>query len=261
MTKISGEIETHLPLLRRYARAVTGSRRHGDHLTEATLVSILNDTGTLDTRLTLKVAMFRLMQDLWCQGQSVLADDLSEVEMKAHKHLAKLTPGSREALLLRAFEKFSDHEIGEIIRTPAARAAELVKIARLDLARSLTGRVLVIEDEAAIAAEIETIVHSMGHTVIGSARTRHDAVRLASFDEPDLIVSDIQLADNTSGLDAVEDILNDYPLKPVIYVTAYPELLLTGVEQDPAFLVTKPYTPDEVRSAISQAMFFSPREG
>lgn len=239
---------------------MTGSRRRGDSLAEATLVSILGNATALDTDLPPKIAMFRLLQDLWGKGDAVFADDLSETEAMAQMHLAKLTPGSREALLLRAFEEFSDYEIGEIMRKPPEQAAELVRIARLDLAKAMTGRVLVIEDEPAVAAEIEEIVTEMGHAVIGTAQTHQEAIRLASFDEPDLILSDIQLADQTSGLDAVTDILVDYPNKPVIYVTGFPEMLLTGVEQEPAFLVTKPYSVDEVRSAVSQAMFFSPKK-
>jgi len=260
MKNLSDEIENQLPYLRRYARAMTGSRMRGDNLAEATLIALMRSANELGPDTPPKIAMFRLLQDLWTKDGAVFAGDLSETEAIAHLHLSKLTSGSREALLLRAFEEFSDFEIGEIMRTPAAHAAELVRIARLDLAKTMAGRVLVIEDETAIAADIEDIVTKMGHSVIGTAPTQKDAVQMATFDEPDLILSDIQLADNTSGIDAVSEILESFPLKPVVYITAFPEQLLTGVENEPAFLVTKPYSTDQVRSAVSQAMFFSPRE-
>ena len=255
---LSEEIEACIPFLRRYARAMTGSRQRGDSLAEATLVSILSTTNSWDN-LSPRIALFRSLQDAWDQDRAHLFEDLSETEAMAQAHLSKLTPGSREALLLRAFEDFSDLEIGEIMRTPAGRAAELVRIARMDLAKAMAGRVLVIEDEPTIAEDIENIVTSMGHSVIGAAPTHQEAVRMAQVDEPDLILSDIQLAKDTSGLAAVTEILQGYPSKPVVYVTGYPEELLRGVETEPAFLVTKPYSVDQVRSAVSQAMFFSPR--
>lgn len=255
---LSNEIEACIPYLRRYARAMTGSRKRGDRLAEAALVSVFSSLHDWDSTLAPKVAIFQKLQDIWDHDRPLAFDDLSDVEATAQMHLEKLKPGSREALLLRAFEHFSDLEIGEIMRMPADYAADLVQVARQDLAKSITGRVLVIEDEAAIATEIEGIVTDMGHSVIGAARTHRDAVRLAQFDEPDLILSDIQLAEDTSGLDAVSEILVDYPKKPVVYVTAFPEKLLTGVEKEPAFLVTKPYSVDQVRSAVSQAMFFAP---
>ncbi len=259
MTNLSNEIETHLPHLRRYARAMTGSQYRGDQLAEATLVSLLANVEQMGTRLKPKIALFRLMQDLRQRDRFVFADDLTEHETIAQIHLAKLKPGSREALLLRALEQFSDHDIAEIMRLPAGQVADLVSTARLDIAKSITGRVLVIEDELAIAAEIESIVTDMGHAVIGNAPSKREAIRMAETDEPDLILSDIHLANNTTGIETVSEILGSYPRKPVIYITGFPEKLLTGIDQEPAFLITKPYSADQVRSAVSQAMFFAPR--
>ena len=47
---------------------------------------------------------------------------------------------------------------------------------------------------------------------------------------------------------------------PVIFITAFPERLLTGNKPEPAFLIAKPYTEEQVRSAVAQAMFFSSTE-
>ena len=74
--------------------------------------------------------------------------------------------------------------------------------------------------------------------------------------DPNASLADIQLADNSSGIDAVADILQQVDA-PVIFITAYPERLLTGERPEPAFLINKPYTEEQVRSAVSQAMFFS----
>ena len=91
----------------------------------------------------------------------------------------------------------------------------------------------------------------------GVARKRSEAVRLANGARPSLILSDIQLADGSSGVDAVNDILAAHGDIPVIFITAFPERLLTGECPEPAFLISKPYTEEQVRSAVSQAMFFA----
>ncbi|HBR39091.1 MAG TPA: response regulator, partial [Sulfitobacter pontiacus] len=150
--------------------------------------------------------------------------------------------------------------VGQIIGVEEGEASELVQIARREMADSVTGSVMIIEDEAIIAMDIESIVAEMGHRVTGVARTRDEAVKLGKADVPDLILADIQLADNSSGIDAVNDLLRDLGNRPVIFITAFPERLLTGDKPEPAFLISKPYTVDQVVSAVSQAMFFSSTE-
>ena len=124
----------------------------------------------------------------------------------------------------------------------------------------MKGRIMVIEDEAIIAMDISAIVEEMGHDVTGIARTRDQAVELARKDMPDMILADIQLADKSSGIDAVSHILSEMGEIPVVFITAFPERLLTGERPEPAFLITKPYTEEQVQSAVSQAMFFASTE-
>ena len=203
--------------------------------------------------------MFQALQDI-CEDESIRKNGgLSEAETRASHHLARLTPGSRDALLLRAFEQFSDEEIAEIMRIEAPEVPRLIEVARTDIANAIKGRVLVIEDEASIAVDIENIVSGMGHDVIGNASTEDAALELAEAQAPDLILSDIQLANGGSGIDAVSELLASYPKVPVIFITGFPELLLTGRGPEPAFLIAKPYSSEQVRSAVSQAMFFADR--
>src|SRR6202040_1187849 len=100
-----------------------------------------------------------------------------------------------------------------------------------------------------------SLVRNLGHNVIGVARTHSDAVALAKNKKPGLILADIQLADNSSGLDAVNDLLRTFEV-PVIFITAYPERFLTGERPEPAFLIAKPFHPSAVSAVISQALFF-----
>lgn len=258
MRAIIQEIEEQLPYLRRYARAMSGSRDLGDRMAEQALLTFLRDDEALPEGCDLRVVLFRALQDARGAANYQLEDTFENAALiQGNRHLARLTPGSRDAFLLSAFEQFTHQEIATIMRRAPDDIEGLIAVAREDLSNMITGRILVIEDELAVANELSEIVMEMGHSVIGSAPTKEDALEIVEQVEPDLILSDIQLANGGSGIKAVSEILRSYPMTPVIYITGYPERLLTGKGPEPAFLVTKPYSPDQVRSAVSQAMFFT----
>ena len=253
-------IAANLPYLRRYARALTGNQGTGDRYAVATLEALLEDPQAIVDANSAKIALFRAFHLVWSSAGAPLGQADSELSRRAQNHMASLTTNSREALLLYAIEGFGHDEISRIMQIEPDEASRLIEAAKREMLESVTGAVLVIEDEAIIAIDIQGIVIDMGHRVTGIARTRTTAVDLASRDRPDLILADIQLADKSSGIDAVKDILEQFDDVPVIFITAFPERLLTGQRPEPAFLIAKPYTEDQVRSAVSQAMFFSSTE-
>ncbi len=253
-------VGANLPYLRRYARALTGSQQTGDRYAAATLEAILQDDGVFAAETDPKIALFHAFHLVWASAGAPLGEPDSTLSARAQDHMARLTPNTREALLLHAIEGFRHDEIGAIMQVDGDEAAELIEIAMREMEKAVAGRIMIIEDEAIIALDIRSIVEEMGHKVTGIARTHREAVELAVRDRPDLILADIQLADNSSGIDAVNDILKQFDELPVIFITAFPERLLTGSRPEPAFLITKPYTEDQVRSAVSQAMFFSSTE-
>ncbi len=257
---VSATVARHLPYLRRYARALTGSQTSGDNYAIAALEAVLADSSVISTASNPKVALFNVFHTVWSSSGAPVHEAEGHLDAAAQAHLSRLTPNTREALLLHSIEGFSHAEIGQIMGTDAAEASALVDLAVREMEASVAGRIMVIEDESIIAMDICAIVEGMGHQVTGVARTRKEAVDLASRDRPDLILADIQLADNSSGIDAVNDILAQFETLPVIFVTAFPERLLTGERPEPAFLINKPYTEEQVRSAVSQAMFFASTE-
>jgi CheY-like chemotaxis protein len=103
--------------------------------------------------------------------------------------------------------------------------------------------------------DLESIVQGLGHRVTSVARTHSEALKAVNQHKPGLVLADIQLADGSSGLDAVNEMLGSLAA-PVIFITAYPDRLLTGERPEPAFLITKPYQPDTVKAIVSQALFF-----
>ncbi len=254
----TAEIGSALPFLRRYARALTGSQTSGDRYAAATLETILADSSAMDSNLRTKTALFKVLHVLW-QASKVDTMDMSDdmMEGAAQKHLSKLTDNTREALLLHTIEEFDFEAVANIMDVDRSEAEHLVNVAHREMADSIAGRVLIIEDEPIIAMDLENLVGDLGHRITGIARTRDEALSLGTADKPDLILADIRLADNSSGIDAVNDLLGQFGDMPVIFITAYPERLLTGERPEPAFLISKPYKEDQVKSAVSQAMFFS----
>lgn len=253
-------IGANLPYLRRYARALTGSQGTGDKYAAATLEAILEGEEIFAANDDAKVALFGAFHMVWSSAGAPLGEPDSSLSAKAQSHMASLTANTREALLLHAIEGFHHDEIAAIMKTDADEVVGLINLALSEMEGSVAGKVMIIEDEAIIAMDIRAIVREMGHVVTGIARTRTEAVALAASNRPDLILADIQLADNSSGIDAVNDILAQFDDIPVIFITAFPERLLTGTRPEPAFLITKPFSEEQVRSSVSQAMFFSSTE-
>ncbi|WP_282603306.1 response regulator [Paracoccus sp. PARArs4] len=259
---LAQNIGRELPYLRRYARALTGSQGAGDNYAAATLEAILSDRSVLDGEDDLRIALFKTFHAIWISsGQPVEEADLTTRERRAQDHLRGLTPNSREALLLRTIEELRSDQIARVMQIEPAEADELVQIALSEMSSALRGKVMVIEDEMIIAMDLKGIVQAMGHDVTGVARTHTAAIDLAAKERPDLILADIQLADGSSGVEAVNELLESMGDIPVIFITAFPERLLTGDRPEPAFLISKPYGEEQVRSAVSQAMFFASTEG
>ncbi|MDO5631911.1 MAG: response regulator [Paracoccus sp. (in: a-proteobacteria)] len=259
---LAQSIGRELPYLRRYARALTGSQTAGDNYAAATLEAILTDRSVIEGESDMRIGLFRTFHAIWqSSGQPVENSTADGREARAQAHLRSLTPNSREALLLKTIEELRYDQIAQVMQIEQTEAEELIQIALNEMGRAIRGKVMIIEDETIIAMDLKGIVQTMGHEVTGVARTHTAAVELGGAKRPDLILADIQLADGSSGIDAVNDLMGTLGDVPVIFITAFPERLLTGDRPEPAFLISKPYSEEQVRSAVSQAMFFASTEG
>ena len=255
------QLAPHLPVLRRYGRALTGSQSHGDRYVRATLEAIVAAPAEFPRDVDPRLGLYRMFQAIWASTnydetpENAGADAGSDQEAIARARLARMTPLSRQALLLTAMEGFTPEDTAYLIEVEPSEVEALVNEALAEIEKQTRARVLIIEDEPIIAMDIETIVRDLGHEVTGVAVTRDEAVALAMEDRPGLVLADIQLADDSSGIDAVKDILAEFQV-PVIFITAFPERLLTGERPEPTFLITKPFQRSTVKAAISQALFF-----
>jgi DNA-directed RNA polymerase specialized sigma24 family protein len=252
---ISQVVSQHLPYLRRYARALTGSQAVGDADVAATLEVLVKNPKLLTEASQPKIELFRLFSTTWNAPAPAAAPHAVIGQSAVERNLGQITPRSRQGFLLVSVEGFSEQEAAYILDLDVATLRDLVDQAGRELAAQIATDILIIEDEALIALDLEQMVENLGHRVLGIARTRTSAVALARTHQPGLILADIQLADGSSGLDAVDDMLNLFQV-PVIFITAYPERFLTGQRPEPAFLIAKPYQPATVAAVISQALFF-----
>jgi len=192
---------------------------------------------------------------IWSTTGAQLETDRDVEGSTAVERVSKLTPASRQAFLLQSLEGLSIEDTASVMKVTLAEARDMIKEAEDNIEKELRTNVLIIEDEPIIAADIEGLVLELGHSVDSISATHSDAVRNASLKAPGLVLADVHLADGSSGIDAVDDILAKYDV-PVIFITAYPERLLTGDKPEPAYLISKPFEPDNVKAAISQALFF-----
>lgn len=248
-------VAEHLPLLRRYARALTGSQTSGDAYVAAMLEALLQDPGLLDEKHGPRAGLFRLFTQIW---NSVSVNDNSDTpftQVPSERRLSNITPLPRQAFLLLSLEGFPEEDVGFVLGKDAAEIRQLADTAGREMAAEIATDVLIIEDETFIAMDLESLVKNLGHNVIGVARTHTDAVAMAGKKRPGLILADIQLADGSSGLDAVNELLKAFEV-PVVFITAYPERFLTGERPEPAFLISKPFQPAMVSAVASQALFF-----
>ncbi len=254
---VARQITPHLPHLRRFSRALTGTQEAGDALVIATLETLIDDDSLFQRDLQPKVALYNVFIDVLRAGEDQGQWKASSTS-PAERKLGAMTPKARQAFLLNAMEGFRTEEIAAILSCSETDVSDLIVRAEREIASEMATSVLIIEDEPIIALDIETLVTELGHRVSGVARTHREAIDAMKVTQAGLVLADIQLADGSSGLDAVNEILRTVDL-PVIFITAYPERLLTGERPEPAFLITKPFQPEEVKAVISQALFFNQR--
>ncbi|HYV04381.1 MAG TPA: response regulator [Blastocatellia bacterium] len=253
---VTQALAPNLPYLRRYARALTGSQSSGDAYVRATLTALLEGDQALVEQATTRVGLYRLFHTMWASAAGSV-DKESGIDARAsgEMRLRALAAPKRAALLLTAVESFSVDEAALILGLRGEQVETAILEAQSAIEGDLTSRVLIIEDEPLIALDLENIVSELGHQVVATAQTHGEAVAKAHSHRPGLVLADINLGEGGSGIDAVSEILNSFDI-PVIFITAYPEKLLTGERPEPTYLISKPFLPETVQATVGQALFF-----
>ncbi len=256
---VAKKIAPELPYLRRFARALCGAQESGDAYVVMTLEALIEDPGIFPVEMEPRPALYNVFLKLWSpMNGSQRPAPRAAGGASLEDNLESLSPVSRQAFLLRSVEGFNAKDTAAILDVDISTFEKLIDQAGREIAEQVATTVLIIEDEPLIALDIESLVTELGHEVTGIARTFTEAIAKVKTRAPGLVLADIQLADGSSGLDAVNEILKSIDV-PVIFITAYPERLLTGSKPEPAYLITKPFQPDAVKAAISQALFLDRR--
>jgi len=251
---VSRAVGAQIPSLRRFARALTGSQKSGDAYVTETLESLVADPSLIPSEAVAKAALYRLFLTMWNSVE--VNQEASPATLTGFdRNLQTISPAPRQAFLLTALEGFSLEDAAQIMLISEKECRRLIEQAGREIAEQAVSDVLIIEDEPLIALEVAEIARSMGHTVRRVARTRREAIDAVSNHRPQLVLADIQLADGSSGMDAVQEILQSVDV-PVVFITAHPERLLTGEKPEPTYLVEKPFRPETIKAMISQALFF-----
>lgn len=258
MTELKHAIARELPYLRRYARALTGAQASGDGLIRAMLEDLAEGRTVLDGQLGLKPQLYALVNRACDEHPAAPGGaPVPATEARLQERLGALPPAARRALLLTSLEGLSPAEVAAVLGLETPAVDDLLAAARAALRDMAATRVLVIEDEPVIAMHISEIVREAGHDVVGVATTKAEAVALATAEQPGLVLCDIQLDDGSTGIEAAQEIMAALDV-PVIFVTAFPERLLTGERVEPTYLVSKPFEPETLVVTMSQALFHRP---
>jgi len=234
-----------LPYARRYARALLGSQERGDVVVAAALRAALAEMGPGMTDASARAALYLAISD---DVRRTSADTVSPGADDDGMSLSQ-----RMLLLLTALEEQPLAAAAAACRLEIEVAEREVRSARDGLRANAAARVLIIEDEPIIALDIQDLVERCGHSVVGIAATESEAVQIARAERPSLVLADINLGAGGDGATAVARILRDVTA-PVIFVTAFPERLLTGEAVEPAFVITKPFDPTTLAVATYQAV-------
>ena len=245
----------YLPFLRRYARALSGSQGAGDRLVRASLERLLAEGRPIEPDVA-QVALYRVLSQTWCDAMAPGAGGPGQTLENGAivaQSVARLSGPRRQILLLATLEGFATPQIATIMGRDEEEIRRELAAGKQELREQPATRILIIEDEPVIALDISHTVEASGHTVTGIATTHRQAVELAQAQPPGLVLADIHLGDESSGVDAVAEIMEHYRV-PVIFITAFPDRLLTGERPEPTFLITKPFDPEILSVAISQAL-------
>jgi DNA-directed RNA polymerase specialized sigma24 family protein len=177
-------IAQDVPFLRRYARALTGSQTSGDAYVTATLEAMIADPSVLDDDTGPRVALFRLFTKIW-NSLSVNATTLPEEPLRpGEQKLGNLMPLPRQAFLLVALEGFDEADAARILDVDVLTLRRQIEESGRELAAQIATDVLIIEDEPFIAMELEGLIESLGHRVIGVASTHGEAIALMKDKKP-----------------------------------------------------------------------------
>ena len=117
-------------------------------------------------------------------------------------------------------------------------------------------RILIVEDEAVVALDVEVRLRRLGYQVVGTADSYASALAQAAEVRPDLVLMDIALRDGPDGIAAAERLRAELAV-PVVFVTAFAdaETLERAKRVSPHGYIVKPFNERDLRATIEVALY------
>lgn len=121
--------------------------------------------------------------------------------------------------------------------------------------------ILVVEDEAIVSKDIQQSLKKLGYNIVGASATGEKAIELAMEHKPDLVLMDIMLKGEMSGIEAAEKIKESLNI-PVIYLTAYADenTLSKAKVTEPYGYIIKPFKEIDLHTSIEMALYKHSKE-
>lgn len=122
-------------------------------------------------------------------------------------------------------------------------------------------KVLVVEDESIVSKDIQQSLERLGYKIAGSAATGEKAIELARDNHPDIVLMDIMLKNDMSGIEAAAVIREELRI-PVIYLTAYADeaTLAKAKISEPYGYIIKPFKEVDLHTSIEMALYKNKKE-
>lgn len=116
-------------------------------------------------------------------------------------------------------------------------------------------RILIVEDDAIIAMDMEQILTHKGYNVVGRVDKGEKALSIVKEKKPEIVLMDINIKGNTDGIAVAKKLLDELQLK-VIYITAYSDINMKerAFETEPIGYLVKPLRESELVAMIEYAM-------
>ncbi len=230
--------------LRRYAYCILGNRSLSDMAVEAALNSLVSDIVSVSGRAVSRLDLYRKVNE----AANASPGNVSAAAASGlFADFQRLSKQHRQIAGLRAIVGLPYGDVASIMdmSEKSVRRAYCEALASL---RDKPAAVLIIEDEVFIALDIQQIVRNLGLSVVGIAKNRAEALRMADISRPKLILADYKLRDDT-GVDVVKAIRAQIDTT-VIYVTSHPEAVAATRECEDDLVISKPFTPRALAAAV-----------
>lgn len=235
-----------LAVVRQFSRAVFADRLIGDELLRLTMARVSIDPTSSSSSV---VDMMSAFLHSWRMAVKERVANPTLFSDAALIDSLPVPPEDSRLLLLMVDALGLQPETAAQVIGLKRDPIPLLHATRNALAVETSATALVVENEPLIAADIRGILDRLGVNVCGQARTAPAAVEKAAANRPDIILADYNLDGNTTGVEAMTQISEVHDC-PVVFITGFPDRVLHGDEIEPDFVISKPYTPDNVRAAV-----------